>query len=81
VKARRVPAGRQPKKPRTRVRGAWCPDRSWMEPRSHRHEEPQEGIAHPTVRCPTCNRRLKLQARYCIGGEFVGWRIPPHKAK
>jgi hypothetical protein len=75
----RVPTSRQPKKPRTRVRGAWCPDRSWIEQsRSRWHAE---GIENPIVRCPTCNRRLRLKACYCVGGEFVGWRIPPHKAK
>lgn len=33
------------------------------------------------VRCPVCNRRLMLQQIFCVGGEFVGFKIPPHKAK
>ena len=33
------------------------------------------------VRCPKCNRRLQLRARFCIGGEFVAWAIPNHKPR
>lgn len=35
----------------------------------------------PIKRCPRCNRRLKLKAGFCIGGEFVRWEIPDHKPR
>ncbi len=33
------------------------------------------------VRCSTCNRRLTVRSIYCVGGEFVGYKIPEHKPK
>jgi hypothetical protein len=35
----------------------------------------------PLRRCPLCNRRLRLKARFCVGGEFVRWEIPDHKPR
>ena len=37
---------------------------------------------HAFVRCPECNRRLRLAARYCSGGEeFSHWEIPDHRPR
>ena len=36
---------------------------------------------HAVKRCPLCNKRLKLKAQYCIGGEFVNWALPDHKPR
>jgi len=33
------------------------------------------------IRCSKCGRRLLLQTHYCVGGEFVGFKIPPHKLR
>lgn len=33
------------------------------------------------VRCPTCKKRLKPKAQFCIGGEITGWELPRHKTK
>jgi len=33
------------------------------------------------TRCPSCNRLLFLQEEHCIGGEILGYRLPPHKVK
>lgn len=32
-------------------------------------------------RCPKCNKRLRLRAIYCVGGEFSGWVIPAHSVR
>lgn len=32
-------------------------------------------------RCPRCNKRLKLRARFCTGGEFIVWELPEHKPR
>jgi hypothetical protein len=32
-------------------------------------------------RCPLCNKRLKLYASFCTGGEFVVWELPEHKPR
>jgi len=37
--------------------------------------------ARKTVRCPKCRRRLLLSEIHCIGGELLGFRVPPHKPK
>lgn len=49
-------------------------------------KNPPRGMGEPSgpsriVRCPQCNKRLHLKAMYCVGGEFVCWDIPDHKAK
>ena len=33
------------------------------------------------VRCPDCRKRLKPLEVYCVGGEWVGYRLPRHKPK
>jgi len=48
----------------------WCPDQSWVQIKERKR-----------VRCPTCNRRLLVREQYCVGGEFVGFKIPPHKTR
>lgn len=50
---------------------SWCPDISWVDYISKR----------VVVRCPTCNKSVLPSERYCVGGEFVGYRIPRHKKK
>lgn len=35
----------------------------------------------PIQRCPKCNKRLRMKAIYCIGGEFKHWIIPAHKPR
>ena len=35
----------------------------------------------PIRRCPRCNKRLKLRARFCVGGEFITWELPEHKPR
>lgn len=44
----------------------------------------QDGIApeeRAIKRCPLCGKRLRLRANYCVGGEFVAWELPEHKAR
>ena len=31
------------------------------------------------LRCPKCNRRLLPSEQHCVGGELLGWQLPPHK--
>jgi len=33
------------------------------------------------VRCPVCRKVLAPYAVFCVGGELVGFRTPPHKTK
>lgn len=33
------------------------------------------------LRCPVCNARFTLRAKFCVGGEFNWWVFPPHKVK
>lgn len=54
---------REPKKPRTRPRGEWCPDESIVD---------NEG---GMIRCPTCGRRL-LPHYVLDEGVF---HVPRHK--
>ena len=35
--------------------------------------------ARKQIRCPRCNRRLLPCETRCVGGEFTGWALPPHK--
>jgi hypothetical protein len=32
-------------------------------------------------RCPICKKRLYPSKKYCVGGEFVGYKLPLHKEK
>lgn len=34
-----------------------------------------------TVRCPDCRKRLLLSEIHCVGGELLGYKLPPHKPK
>ncbi len=67
-----------------------CTNRSWVSV-TGRYRSPKENVSqdkptgmgipsgkHPLVRCPQCSRRLKVRAMYCVGGEFVGWKLPEH---
>jgi hypothetical protein len=40
-----------------------------------------KGPERAIVRCPKCNKRLRLRANYCIGGEFTNWYLPDHKPR
>lgn len=33
------------------------------------------------TRCPVCRRRLLSTLVFCVGGEFVGYKVPKHKEK
>lgn len=45
-------------------------------------ERKEGGITRAGMfRCPVCNRRLKVREKRCIGGEFVGFVVPPHISK
>jgi hypothetical protein len=50
---------------------------------SGKMEGPTFGNAplNPIQRCTICNRRLKLKAIFCVGGEFLYWKVPQHKAR
>ena len=39
------------------------------------------GASRGKIRCPTCNRRLQLKARFSAEGEFIDWVVPDHKAR
>jgi len=32
-------------------------------------------------RCPICGKRLYPSPKFCVGGEFVGYKLPKHKEK
>lgn len=49
--------------------GEWCPERDWVPDGRRRY------------RCSACNRRLFPRLVPGDGGEFQGWRLPPHKPK
>lgn len=46
----------------------WCSEESYRE-------------TNNKVRCPACRKVLTPYAVFCIGGELVGFRTPPHKTK
>ncbi len=57
-----------------------------MKPKLKRIKIPCEGSDHVVyagkrrkIRCVVCNRRLLIRTIFCVGGEFVGYRMPPHK--
>lgn len=62
---------REVRKPPTRKRGEWCPNRDWVK----------EGGRGKKFRCPTCKHRLLPKPIHCVGGELVGWRVPAHKTR
>jgi hypothetical protein len=49
----------------------WCPAGESI-PRTWTKDEKMS-------RCPACNKRLLPRRAFCVGGEFVGWYIGPHK--
>jgi hypothetical protein len=46
----------------------WCSQRDWV-PDNKWH------------RCSKCGRRLRANMINCVGGEFVGWKLPMHKIR
>lgn len=40
-----------------------------------------KGPERAIKRCPSCGKRLRLRATYCVGGEFVRWQLPDHKPR
>ena len=56
---------------KTKKKREWCEGAdTWVEQSKRK-----------IVRCPVCNKRLLTRTIYCVGGEFVGYKIPPHKEK
>lgn len=49
----------------------WCQNRDYM------HNENKQR----RVRCGDCNKIVTTYAVFCIGGELIGYRVPPHKTK
>ena len=47
----------------------YCPKQDWTP----------DGARY--YRCSACNKRMLPKAKYCVGGEFVGWKLPLHKPK
>jgi len=47
----------------------WCEQRDWV-PDGDRY-----------YRCSSCNKRLWPKETFCVGGEFIGYRLPKHKVK
>lgn len=43
--------------------------------------EPVSSPKRQVVRCGACRRRLLLSEVHCIGGELLGYKVPPHKPK
>lgn len=53
------------------IRGNWCDGSDgWADVQKRK-----------IVRCPKCRRRLLVRSIYCVGGEFVGWKVPLHKTR
>ncbi len=61
------------------------PNETWtFKGTSRRLIGPYDGdppVNQPIRRCPVCNRRLRLRAVFCYGGEFLYWEIPAHKPR
>jgi hypothetical protein len=57
----------------------WCEYKEdWVKPGIL---QSREISARKKYRCPICNKRLYPSIRNCVGGEFVGFKLPRHKAK
>lgn len=48
----------------------WCTGEAWFDDNDKKY------------RCPVCNKRLKpMDVIGRFSGEFVGYKLPPHKVK
>lgn len=56
---------------KTKKKKVWCVEKDEIIPYYPNNKK--------IARCPRCNKRFLLRSIYCIGGEFVGKKIPPHK--
>ena len=87
--SRRLRAGRpkrEARKPKVRVGGDWCAGGGKKMGEDTRDDpryssEDDEGIRAEKVRCPVCNRRLRLRTITSGACRDLMVSIPPHKRR
>ncbi len=63
------------KRKERRKKTDWCPGGD-----KQRQEKWKGKQTRGHIRCSFCGKRYAPRAVYCVGGEFVGMAVPPHKA-